>query len=63
MEKYRIKLDGTTKVYSNIPKKNKTYQMLFVYENQAGEKYASLVCDFGLVDMGYEPTGEVVYAE
>lgn len=63
MEKNRIKLDGTTKVYSKVPKSNKIYHMLFVYENQDGERYASLVCDFGLVDMGYEPTGEVVYAE
>ena len=63
MEKNRIKLDGTTKVYTKSPKTGKIYHMLFVYQNQAGERYASLVCDFGLINMGYELTGEVVYAE
>lgn len=58
-----IKMDGTTKLYDRAPKDGKIHSMLFVYENAAGERYASNVCDFDLINKGYEQTGEVVYGD
>ena len=58
-----IKMDGSTKFYTKVPQSGKIYKMLWVYENQAGDRYASMVCDFDLINKGYEQTGEVVYAE
>ena len=61
MEK-RIKLDGSVKYYKSNEKTpvGVTMAMMFVYENAAGEKIASNVCDFGLIEMGYEQTGDYV---
>lgn len=63
MKNYQIKLDDSFEYYyDNAPKKDyRLFSMMFVYENESGEQYASLVCDFDLVSRGYEPTGRAVF--
>lgn len=57
----RFKLDGSTKYYEKMPKDRRVYQMWYVYANDKGEKWAGTVCDFVLINQGFESTGEAVY--